>query len=172
MEYFPSTGLMECLVCGDSYTLNAIWEHTGCDCHDEYGRMTCHCGNDIDFVLNLDFKDNKEKLIADLLARNPRHLYSFHKTVEVLGEIKLTADKEGVKLEVISDEKDCLKESDKVHECVVCYENTRKTTKCNHSVCRGCYNRVDLCPYCRGDISSKEEVIIRSEMEQKIALRF
>lgn len=39
MEHFPGTGLMECQVCRDSYTLNAIWERTWCDCRDEYGRM-------------------------------------------------------------------------------------------------------------------------------------
>jgi len=162
MEHFPGTGLMECQVCRDSYTLNTIWGRTGCDCHDEYGRITCRCGNNIDFVLNLDFKDNKEKLIADLSARNPRHLYPFHTTVEVLGEITLTVDREGVKLGLKNDEKACLKETDKVNECVVCYENTTKKTKCNHSLCGDCYNKVDFCPYCRGDIYSKELVMIHS----------
>ena len=170
MEQFPSTGPMECPVCRNSYTLNAIWELTGCDCHDDYGTIKCHCGNNIDFVLNLDFKDNKKNLIADLVLRNHRHLYSFHKKVEVLGEIKLTADKECFKLEIIIDEKSCLKEVDEEHECVVCYENTSKKTKCNHSICRDCYNNVEICPYCRGDISSKKGIMVHKW--NKIALMY
>lgn len=39
------------------------------------------------------------------------------------------------------------------NECEICYEKNGeivcKRDKCPHLLCRGCYNRVDACPFCQ-----------------------
>jgi hypothetical protein len=38
--------------------------------------------------------------------------------------------------------------------CCVCLENTETKTKCGHSLCYHCYEKLEkmTCPYCRGKI--------------------
>lgn len=40
-----------------------------------------------------------------------------------------------------------------VHECDICLEDKKiKVTRCNHELCFSCYDKVDICPFCRSDL--------------------
>ena len=169
MEHFPGVHDMVCICCFDTYTLHQIWQETGCDCHEESGNLKCYCGHTIDFVLNLDYNDNKERLIVDLTTRDPRCLDAFHLIKDVLGEVRLTTH-EGVKLEFINTKKCNLAGTSTSDECVVCYDNTCARTMCGHIVCASCYDKLDRCPYCRGDLFTTDTVMIRSKIGQQCVL--
>ena len=46
------------------------------------------------------------------------------------------------------------KDSAKMMECCVCYENTRRVTLCGHALCECCVTHLQKqdCPYCRQSI--------------------
>lgn len=50
-----------------------------------------------------------------------------------------------------------------ISECTICQENVKKRAimKCGHSLCRKCYNKIDLCPFCR---SPKQLIVIQNDI--------
>jgi len=79
---------------------------------------------------------------------------------DILGEVLIRFSKEKVEIEfldVCKHEK--LQEKNEVEECVVCYEECKTKTICNHTVCKSCYTKLKTCPYCRKDLIQNEILI-------------
>ena len=94
LYHYPGVNNMICDCCNEKFDLERIWELTGCDCDSEAGTITCDCGNTINFILNLNYADNKERLISSLLSDKPELLIEFHTCNDILGEVLLTIDSE------------------------------------------------------------------------------
>ena len=47
-------------------------------------------------------------------------------------------------------------------ECIVCFEETKDKTNCNHSLCKECKGKLITmkCPYCRQELENSLEIII------------
>ena len=49
---------------------------------------------------------------------------------------------------------------EKSEECVVCYEQCKSTTKCNHYICIDCYEKIsNNCPLCRQELTDKKSIL-------------
>ena len=174
MDHFPGVTYLECIECLRKYSLEEIWEKTGCDCHDEDGRLNCVCGNTISFTLNLDINKNLELFInkitdnfSDGIVRNcdiTRDLLgpisitvtedSCDITRDLLGPISITVTEDSCHLKFPSIEiKLSPKQLPKNDDCVVCYEESATQTVCNHTVCKKCYDQLSTCPLCRRSLN-------------------
>ena len=120
----------------------------------------------MNFILNLNYTENKERLVSFLLSENPEHLNEFHTFNDVLGEVLLTINPdEGVLLTFMSRiNKSKLKEIKTPTECVVCYETTNNTTYCNHTLCNQCHTKLDTCPYCRRNLYTAETIVLHESV--------
>ena len=166
LYHYPGVNNMICDCCNEKFDLERIWELTGCDCDSEAGTITCDCGNTINFILNLNYADNKERLISSLLSDKPELLIEFHTCNDILGEVLLTIDSEEGALLTFMDKitKSKLKEIETPTECVVCYETTCNTTYCNHTLCNQCHTQLDTCPYCRRNLYTPEMIVLHESV--------
>lgn len=162
LYHYPGVNNMICENCNEKYNLERIWELTGCDCDSEAGTITCSCGNTMNFILNLNYAENKELFISSLLSKKPELLTEFHTFKDILGEVRLTIDHEQGVLLTFMDKltRRKLKEIETPTECVVCYETTYNTTYCNHTLCNRCHAKLDTCPYCRRDLNTADMIVL------------
>lgn len=161
MEIFPGDRHLRCSGCDQPYTLDNIWEASGCDCHGEHGEFECDCGNKVEFVLNLDYNLNKEKFVKRIFSEERRNTsYEIHVIKDILGEVLIRFSKEKIEIEFLDVQTSHkLQENKQVEECVVCYEECKTKTICNHIVCKSCYTKLKTCPYCRKDLIQNEILI-------------
>ena len=163
MEHFPGVKYLECTECVRLYTLEEIWEKTGCDCHGEDGRLNCVCGNTIRFTLNLDIDTNLE-LFINRITRDfdDGIVRSCNITRDLLGPVSITVTKDSCNLKFpLIEIKLPLKRLPKNEEedCVVCYEHSTTQTMCNHIVCKTCYDQLKTCPLCRRGLNGNNITI-------------
>ena len=93
-NHYPGISNMVCNRCNENFNLERIWELTGCDCDSEAGTINCGCGNIINFILHLNYTENKEHLISSLLTEDPSFITEFHINNDILGEVRLTFNSE------------------------------------------------------------------------------
>ena len=155
MEHFPGVKYLECIKCLQKYSLEEIWEKTGCDCHDEDGRLNCVCGNTISFTLNLDINKNLELFINKITDNfSDGIVRTCDITRDLLGPISITVTEDSCHLKFPSIEiKLSPKQLPKNDDCVVCYEESATQTVCNHTVCNKCYDQLSTCPLCRRSLN-------------------
>lgn len=161
MEHFPGVKYLECIECLQKYSLEEIWEKTGCDCHDEDGQLNCVCGNSILFILNLDINKNLELFINKITDNFPDGIVrTCDITRDLLGAILITVTEDSCDLKFPSVEiKLSPKQLTKNDDCVVCYEESYTQTSCNHTVCNKCYDQLSTCPLCRRSLNGYNRTI-------------
>jgi hypothetical protein len=155
MDHFPGVNCLECIECLRKYSLEEIWEKTGCDCHEEDGRLNCACGNTISFTLNLDINKNLELFIKKITDNfSDGIVRTCDITRDLLGPILITVTEDSCHLKFPSIEiKLSPKQLPKNDDCVVCYEESATQTVCNHTVCKKCYDQLSTCPLCRRSLN-------------------